>query len=340
MAHELDFSKGRAAHFNVRETAWHRLGITLPDHPSLDEALQAGGMDFGVEKRPYYRPVGVDDYLPSQEAFYIVRTDTGAVIGPRVGPDYTALQNRAAFEVLEPLVDAGLLLLDTGGALRGGADVWLQGVWNVEKMDPIVREVFRDEVETRATVVNNHNGTRAVQAMLTPVRIVCANTLAMGTAASRKTISVKHTRSAGSALVKAAEGLFGAVASGFKGVAEKYAALKLIRLTEEQFKVAVLDEVSPIEELLALPRSQWTNRTEGAIDRAKRERKTLSYMWTKGTGHTGDHSAWEAFGAVTESLDHRQDVFKVRGGNHETVVLGATARLKDKVLDNLLAVAK
>src|SRR5688572_35450 len=150
MPHELDQrANGTAAVFSVRQTPWHREGTVLRDAPSLEEALRVGGLDFDVDVRPLFvrsQPVPeipMFTYDPAGNAAATVRTDRGTVLGI-VTERYQPLQNRDAFGVLEPLLDAGLASLETGGALRAGRDVWMLVRFNIDS--PLVREVFADEV--------------------------------------------------------------------------------------------------------------------------------------------------------------------------------------------------
>jgi hypothetical protein len=117
--------------FSVRTTPWHREGTILNQAPSLEDALRLGGLDFEVEVRPLYtrqQPApalpDVFTYERAGDAFATVRTDRESVLGI-VSGRYQPLQNRDAFGVLEPLLDAGLASLETGGTLRGGRDVWM-----------------------------------------------------------------------------------------------------------------------------------------------------------------------------------------------------------------------
>jgi hypothetical protein len=55
-----------------------------------------------------------------------------------VGPQYESLQNRDAFQVIEPWVDRGVLHLELGGVMRDGADAWLLGRFDLDLFGPVV----------------------------------------------------------------------------------------------------------------------------------------------------------------------------------------------------------
>jgi hypothetical protein len=96
-----------------------------------------------------------------------VRTDRDEVLGI-VSQRYQPLQNRDAFEVLEPLLDAGLATLETGGSLRRGRDAWMLVRFRVDS--PVVRELFADEVIPFGLISNSHAGQWRVVVQESPLR--------------------------------------------------------------------------------------------------------------------------------------------------------------------------
>src|SRR5205823_4675148 len=115
-----------------------------------------------------------------------VRSDTGAELG-MVGKDYTPLQNVDALRVFQPLLDSGHCVIETAGALRGGADIWVMVAWNLNKFSEQVRRIFGEEPRGHALlpysiVCNNHNGRRNAVGLDSTVAVVCANTLGMALA--------------------------------------------------------------------------------------------------------------------------------------------------------------
>lgn len=135
MAHELDFTNGRAAMFSVLETPWHRLGTLLTKAPTLDEAMEHGGLNWEVVKAKHsahlettircsnlengFHPdecqkcggtarVQGTKLIESTIGFSVVRLDKQTVIGT-VGPQWEPLQNADAFGVLRPLLELSLI---------------------------------------------------------------------------------------------------------------------------------------------------------------------------------------------------------------------------------------
>lgn len=345
MAHELEFQDGTASMFSVRETPWHQHGHVIQDAPSFDEAIRLARLDYHVSKFPVKVTLptldGKDTYeVPSKKAYTTWRLDRNIELGA-VGPDYEPVQNVDAFRVIEPLLDKGVLKLETGGVLRDGADAWLMGRWDLEKFGPITREVFGNEVLAYAFLACNHSGRRGILAKKTNVRVVCANTLGFAESSDGDSITVRHTGDALQRLIEAAENLFLNFVEEYEVLSLQYKAMKETFLTDEQFKALVLDVVAP--DPRENPRFNPEARmAEAVVARYETKAATLNRLWTGGSGHTGDESAWEAYNGVVEALDHDIDgLWPTRTGVYRTQALldGTLAQMKRQVLHNLVKVS-
>ena len=249
------------------------------------------------------------------------------------------MQNRDAFQPIRPLVDAGVLELETGGALREGADAWILGRFNVERFGPVVREVFADQIVPYILVANNHNGRRKARIAQTPIRVVCANTLDMvdqdiGRGIGRS-VAVRHVQGAERRMVEAAEKLLGAIIERYETLATQYRILKNVTLTPAEFDTLVLDPVAPD------PRTNpdWTPSTpsaEAALERALGKRYEIRRLWTDGDGHTGDSSAWEAYNGLVQAVDHGTGLFPVRFERTRSLLDGRLRDLKRTCKHRLL----
>ncbi len=342
MPHELDrLADGTGAVFSVRDTPWHREGTVLTEAPSLEEALRLGGLGFEVEVRPLYTRVQPYPELPevftyqrASNACATVRTDRGSVLGI-VSERYQPLQNRDAFGVLEPLLDAGLASLETGGSLRGGRDVWMLVRFRVDS--PVVQEVFTDKVIPFGLISNNHAGQRKVVVQETPIRVVCANTLSLALGQRSRALSVRHTASVEAKTVEAAQQLWSGLIERYETAARQYQALKAHHLDTALFRRLVLDVAAPMPPALEKP--ALTPRQEGARMRVLARRARLTQLWEEGAGHQGDHSAWEALNGTVQSLDHDATLWRVRGQRTAALLDGRLAEIKSRVLSTLVAAA-
>jgi phage/plasmid-like protein (TIGR03299 family) len=168
---------------------WHSLGTALEEADLYDcpSASRKAGLDWEVEIVPL---VAAD--TQAQVAHRAVRRTSDARVLGVVGPRYAPLQNKDAFSWFQPFLDAREAALHTAGSLKQGSRVWVLAKLN---RDPLVI-AEGDTVEKFLLLSHGHDGSLAVRCGFTPVRVVCANTLAMahGSDAS-KLIRVRHTES-------------------------------------------------------------------------------------------------------------------------------------------------
>lgn len=359
MSHELSYTNTTDANgvttstadmFSVRETPWHREGVVLTNAPTLEEALKIANMDYDVEKREvsYVRADGTR--VDSKMAYVTVRTDRDAELGS-VGPQYTVVQNRDAFgATLGPLLDAGVLTIETGGVLRNGADAWLLCKFDLSKFGPIAQEIFGTEVVPYALVKVNHSGRRNNEIVLTFIRVVCANTLGFveteidggHEGKTTKAIGVRHTESAQSKMVEAAETLFAELVARVETVATQYKLLKETKLTASQFRACV---VVPALGVHPTRRRGWNpeaTQAETVIKRYEKKGAELVRLWEQGKGHTGDASAWEAYNGLVEAVDHNDDMFPTKSGVYRTAAMmhGYLRDMKDRAVTELVRFAE
>jgi phage/plasmid-like protein (TIGR03299 family) len=317
MSHELSFTEeGEAEMFSVRETPWHKLGIVLDNPPTAEEGLKAAHLDWQVGLNKLYRKNEFGEILEVERFRIIERMDNGTVLGLAT-EDYTPLQNQAAFAIFNPLVQNGFANFETAGALHHGRNVWVQVKLNIT--DPRVTDVLGDEVVPYAMIDNSHSGTRSVRLTETPQRVVCKNTLMGARAAASRSIKIVHGSKVEANLVQAARELWKDLVEHYVLIANDFTALKGKFLDEAMFRKLVANVALP-----APIKAGYANPTRYDIALAKHEEKQqeLIKLWTGGTGHSGDHSAWEAYNAYTEWFDH---IRKSRGNYASAVLDGQTA---------------
>jgi phage/plasmid-like protein (TIGR03299 family) len=158
----------------VKEVPWHRLGKRLENPATAAKAIEAAGLGWEVQLQPIY--TGADRTVKVKDRFAVCRNDRldqadGGQLGI-VGRDYTPLQNREAFTFLDPLVGENAAIYHTAGSLRQGRRVWL-----LAKLPGEIRIVGDDIAQKFLLLSNSHDGGSAVRIGLTPIRVVCQNTL-------------------------------------------------------------------------------------------------------------------------------------------------------------------
>jgi phage/plasmid-like protein (TIGR03299 family) len=196
----------------VGETPWHGLGNQVESDITVADAIVAAGLDWEVGLKDLQT---VDGVPVNHRATY--RKTDGSILGV-VGPRYTPLQNRDSFDWFQPFLDAGECALHTAGSLHSGQKVWVLAQLNRDNSEIVAG----DEVSKFILLSNSHDGTTAIRVGYTPIRVVCANTLAWAHSASdSKLIRIRHTRSSKNNLENVRD-IMDNINAGFEATAEQF----------------------------------------------------------------------------------------------------------------------
>ena len=214
--------------FYVRQTPWHGLGTRVEDAPTSKDAIRLAGLDWTVDPKPIFDADG--DEIPGYVAN--VRSSDNSILGI-VSDRYSIVQNFEAFEFTDALVADGLTY-ETAGSLRNGKCIWLLG-----KLPET--SVLDDKVEPYICFTNAHDGTGSVRVCLTPIRVVCNNTLNLALNTAKRSWSTKHVGDTTGKLAEAQETL--GLASKYMTALESEAdRLTKIKVSDEEVE-AMLDAI-------------------------------------------------------------------------------------------------
>lgn len=164
---------------SVREKPWHNLGVACDEAPTSADALKMAGLDWTVESRPVYNAEGKE--IPGYRLNE--RSSDHKPLGI-VSPKYRIVQNADAFEFTDGLI-GGDVRYETAGSLNGGKHVWLLARLPETK-------VVGDVVEPYICFRNTHDGTGAIKVCMTPIRVVCNNTLNLALRTAKRSWSAIH----------------------------------------------------------------------------------------------------------------------------------------------------
>lgn len=207
--------------FYVRETPWHGLGTRVMEAPGSEDALELAGLNWKVRQEPIYTDNNL--LIPGYKAH--VRDLDDKVLGV-VTDRYKVVQNDEAFAFTDGLLGEGVRY-ETAGALLDGRKVWIlarmprEFIINGEQISPYL--VFS----------NTHDGSGAIKVAVTPIRVVCNNTLNLALSTAKRSWSMVHTGDVQGKMEEAKQTLF---------MAEKYMSrlgrefenLRKIELTDRQ----------------------------------------------------------------------------------------------------------
>ena len=209
----------------------------IQEAPNSKDALIAAGLNWTVEQTPVYMNDGTE--IKNYKAN--VRSDDKTVLGI-VTDRYKIVQNEDAFSFTDALVgetEDGVVRYETAGSLNGGKRVWL-----LAKMP--TKKVLDDEVEPYMVFSNSHDGTGAIKICMSPIRVVCANTLNLALNTAQRSWSTKHIGNMEDKLEEARHclGMANIYMDALNNEADRLANTKL---TRDQLN-EIINELFPIDE--------------------------------------------------------------------------------------------
>lgn len=167
--------------FYVREAPWHGLGTMVMDAPTSEEALCLAGLDWNVIQKP----IETEDGIPIPGFKANIRDSDEKILGI-VSGRYRVVNNIDAFSFTDELLGEGVTY-ETAGSLQDGRRTWL-----LAKL-PQRYIISGDEFEPYLVFMNSHDGTGAIKAAMTPIRVVCQNTLNLALIGAKRYWSTHHT---------------------------------------------------------------------------------------------------------------------------------------------------
>ena len=167
--------------FYTREVPWHELGTRVESAPTSKDALVLAGLDWKVIQQPIVTTEGmvIDGYKVN------LRDTDRKVLGV-VSNRYKVVQNEEAFAFTDALLGEGVTY-ETAGSLADGKRTWMLGIL------PHRYIIAGDEITPYLVFMNSHDGSGAIKAAMTPIRVVCQNTLNLALSTAKRTWSTNHT---------------------------------------------------------------------------------------------------------------------------------------------------
>lgn len=207
--------------FYVRETPWHGLGVKVASAPKSQETLRLAELDWKVIQEPIY--TGNEEKIEGFKAN--VRDLDRKVLGV-VTDRYKIIQNEEAFAFTDELLGEGVRY-ETAGSLMGGRKVWLLAHLPHEYI------ITGDRISPYLVFSNTHDGSGAVKVALTPIRVVCSNTLNLALSTAKRSWSMVHTGNVKDRLKEAGDTLF--LAEKYMDrLGKEFENLRMKKLTDQQ----------------------------------------------------------------------------------------------------------
>jgi len=332
MSHELDQTNGVVSFANSRSDAWHRLGQSvghaMNSHEVLASARLAG---WSVRKMPLVIPqepvitedgVTTPEPIPVPDMFATVR-DNPVVPGRVdylgvVGSKYEPVQNEASCELLDAITDESGAHFETAGALFGGRQTFIT-MKLPKTMTLQGRNGAQDRTEFYLAALNSHDGSSKFRFLVTPIRIVCANTQTAAIEAAAASWGIRHTGGARAAIQEARTAL--KLSWRYVQAFEDEAA----QLYSQPMDIDQMRDFAT--ELIEVDKADSSTAARNRSDRAA----GIVTLWTSSpTIAPIAGTRWAAYNAVTEYVDHYA---KVRTSGDQgaaralrAVTIGSTAQ--------------
>lgn len=212
MAHNIEINNGVASYVENgrKERAWHKLGQVFDRPLTVQEALEGSHADYEVQMQPLValtpdilhametgEPLDPDLLLSQvvKGRKATMRMDSEKPLGV-VSDTYGVVQNADAFKFIDTLCTGQLAdrghtpIIESAGVLGNGERVFITAKFPEQI---ILDNKGNDRVEMYVVFTTSHDGTGAVQCLVTPIRVVCNNTLNLAMAHNAGKLSLRHT---------------------------------------------------------------------------------------------------------------------------------------------------
>lgn len=288
--------------FSAKETPWHRLGTVTPEVLTAQEAIKTAGLDWTVSKRELFTFDNQNNLRKVPNYFSITRDTDSKQLGV-VGNRYTPVQNYEAFNFLDAVVDSDDAKYETAGSLNGGTDVFI-----LVNMESIFGNLTgSDDIMPYMLLSNNHSGRYSLKLTMTPIRVVCQNTLrlALQKSNAQQQVSLRHTSSIAGKEYNVRNVL---------QIAENY--FSQFSSEVDMFIDSVLTESAFEELMLAMfpqPKAENAKSTASLVRMENKREKIVGdiYKLWRNEKHTG--SVWGAINAINSyELWHKQTKAKAQ----------------------------
>lgn len=270
--------------FYTRTKPWHGLGVQVQEAPESKDALRLAGLDWKVYQREVYTDSGIkiEGYRAN------VRNTDNKVLGV-VTERYKIVQNEEAFSFTDALLGEGVRY-ETAGSLQEGKKVWLLARLPKEYI------ISGEQISPYLVFSNSYDGSTAVRVAVTPIRVVCNNTLNLALSTAKRSWAMVHTGNIKGKIHEAQETLF--MAETYMGkLGKEIEELKRQRITERQVKEYI--------EIL-LPLEKTTSLTAAKNVKKLRDDLRARYYDAPDLQDVGGNNAYRFINAVSDFATHNE----------------------------------
>jgi phage/plasmid-like protein (TIGR03299 family) len=297
-----------------REPAWHGLGTVFTEEVTDYRRMLtlAGLSDWNIREMPLVVADGVgavvDDITWEVSAKAVVADMNGrATVLGVTGDRYEIVQNEDAFSFLQSLRDGAVW--ETAGAIKGGRVVF--GSMALDREIVLDPTGVSDVVKSYLLVHTSHDGSTGVAGGVTPVRVVCQNTLNAAMGNIKNTFKLRHTTNVADRMT--AEAALWRTANTYMDAFEAEAR------TLFQTKATDKDYFGIVTDLFPKPEED----KNGAEAKWEKRQALFAQAWNGKPNAGIKNTAWGVFNALTEANQWGRNVRKGDKGAENFAAAGA-----------------
>ena len=241
-------------------------------------------MDWKVYQREVYTDSGIkiEGYRAN------VRNTDNKVLGVVI-ERYKIVQNEEAFSFTDALLGKGVRY-ETAGSLQEGKKVWLLARLPKEYI------ISGEQISPYLVFSNSHDGSAAVRVAVTPIRVVCNNTLNLALSTAKRSWAMVHTGNIKGKIHEAQETLF--MAENYMSkLGKEFEELKRQKLSERQVK-EYIELLLPLEKTSSLVTAKNVKKLRDDL-RAR-------YYDAPDLQDVGGNNAYRFINAVSDFATHNE----------------------------------
>ena len=298
MAHNLEMQDGEVAFALRGKPARHGLANVLFDedeHVNTSTMLDSAKLsNWDIQLEDVTIP---DGYRSDKTNYFVTRTnpfDNGKDVLAIVGSKYQVVQNEQLFEFGDNLLHGGASW-ESAGSIKGGRLVF--GSLVIPKTITLDPQGANDVTNTYLLVHTSHDGSVSLQASVTPVRVVCQNTLNVAIKGTKQSFKLRHTQSVDGKIQIAREAL-GLSVEYMDTFEEEAQSLFETAVNDLQFNKIITTVYPKPDKENKKATTIWENKIN-----------VLNDLYFKSpTVETIKGTAWGVFNTLTEQLDYYRNI--------------------------------
>ena len=301
--------------FYVREAPWHGLGTRVEPALNSAQALEMSGLNWNVIQKPIMTTSG--SLIPGYKAN--IRDTDNRVLGV-VTDRYRVVQNSEAFAFTDALLGDGVKY-ETAGSLQDGKKIWI-----LAKL-PDKYIIEGEQIDPYLVFSSSHDGSGSIKVAMTPIRVVCQNTLNLALGTAKRSWSTIHIGDLAAKMDEAHNTLL--LAEKYMGrLGMEFSRLSKIKLSDQKV-MEYIDLLLPMDE-------QPTDIHRKNITRIREDMKRR-YFDAPDLRHVGKN-AYRFMNAVSDYATHAKPLRET--ANYRENVFAKTVEgnpLIDKAYELVLA---